>query len=74
MSTTPEADRLSNSSRKAAQHDRLIAAMAAVCARDGYRDATIANAIGLAPLLNLTSRSHAPRPQQSPRPLIPQGP
>lgn len=48
MSTAPRADHLSTDTSKASQRDRLIAAMTEVCARDGYRDATIAEAIAIA--------------------------
>src|SRR5215469_6230078 len=48
MSTAPRADHLSTETSKASQRDRLIAAMTEVCARDGYRDATIAEAIAIA--------------------------
>lgn len=47
-----------SSSRKAAQRDRLIAAMTQVCARHGYRDATIANAITLAGVSRATFYEH----------------
>lgn len=48
MSTAPRTDHLSTDTSKASQRDRLIAAMTEVCARDGYRDATIAEAIAIA--------------------------
>jgi AcrR family transcriptional regulator len=41
-------DELSNKRQKASQRQRLIAAMTAACARDGYRDATVAEAIAIA--------------------------
>lgn len=58
MSTAPRADHLSTSTTKASQRDRVIAAMTQLCARQGYRDATIAEAITIAGVSRATFYEH----------------